>query len=282
MPFGLPVAIVMLAQTASGAAAYGPTPPAPPPKPPAVKTAATADPCLAAKTNADTRVILICGQKPQGYRLNPDVMEAKREIRSAGRPTRPGPGAYHDNSRCVVGPEGCATAGINLIGVALTAAEMASRLAKGKEIGRIKPGSVNFAVWWDGDDLRELLDKNHIDKWNWNTQKTERLVTADGCTSCNGTKATPSLSGDILGDWREEVIWPTNDGNELRIYTTTVPTKRRLFTLMEDPQYRLAIVWQNVAYNQPPHPSFFIGEGMKDPPKPKITIIKPKEATKAR
>ena len=161
MPLGLSVAIVMLTQTASGAAAYGPTPPAPPPKPPVVKTAATADPCLAAKTNADTRVILICGQKPQGYRLNPDVMEAKREIRSAGRPTRPGPGAYHDNSRCVVGPEGCATAGINLIGVALTAAEMASRLAKGKEIGSMfqtDPHPSEYQLYLEAKERREAKE----------------------------------------------------------------------------------------------------------------------------
>jgi NAD(P)-dependent dehydrogenase (short-subunit alcohol dehydrogenase family) len=29
---------------------------------------------------------------------------------------------------------------------------------------------------------------------------------------------------------------------------------------MHDPQYRLAIAWQNVGYNQPPHPGFFLGE----------------------
>jgi rhamnogalacturonan endolyase len=148
--------------------------------------------------------------------------------------------------------------------------------AKGEEIGQIKPGSCNFAVWWDGDVLRELLDRNHIDKWNWEKQTTDRIVTADGCTSCNGTKATPSLSADILGDWREEVIWPTTDGKELRIYTTTIPTDRRFYTFMHDPQYRLAIAWQNVAYNQPPHPSFYVGEGMKPPPRPKIVLIEPK------
>jgi rhamnogalacturonan endolyase len=149
--------------------------------------------------------------------------------------------------------------------------------AKGNEIGKTKPGSVNFAVWWDGDVLRELLDKNRIDKWNFKEQKTERILTAEGCHSNNGTKATPTLSGDLLGDWREEVIWPTDDGKELRIYTTTIPTDRRIVTLMHDPQYRLAIAWQNVAYNQPPHPSFYLGEGMKPPAKPKIQLVQSKE-----
>jgi rhamnogalacturonan endolyase len=132
--------------------------------------------------------------------------------------------------------------------------------AKGEEIGRVKPGSCNFAVWWDGDLLRELLDRNHISKWNWETQKTDRILTADDCRSNNGTKATPTLSADLLGDWREEVIWPTTDGKELRLYTTTSPTEHRLVTLMHDPVYRLAIAWQNVAYNQPPHPSMYLGD----------------------
>jgi rhamnogalacturonan endolyase len=150
--------------------------------------------------------------------------------------------------------------------------------AKGNEIGRTKPASCNFAVWWDGDPLRELLDKNHISKWNWEKQTTDRVLTADGCSSNNGTKATPCLSADLFGDWREEVVWRTEDNNELRIYTTTIPTELRIHTLMHDPQYRLAIAWQNVAYNQPPHPSFHLGEGMQPPPRPRITTAQPKVA----
>jgi len=88
--------------------------------------------------------------------------------------------------------------------------------------------------------------------------------------SNNGTKATPSLSGDLFGDWREEVIWRTTDSSALRIYTTTSVTDLRLHTLMHDPQYRVAIAWQNTAYNQPPHPSFFLGAGMSPPPAPNI------------
>jgi len=69
-------------------------------------------------------------------------------------------------------------------------------------------------------------------------------------------KATPVLSGDLLGDWREEVVWRTEDSSALRIYVSTIPTPHRLVTLLHDRQYRLALVWQNVGYNQPPHPSF--------------------------
>lgn len=145
--------------------------------------------------------------------------------------------------------------------------------AKGEKISGKTPRSCNFGVFWDGDLLSELLDRNTISKWNWEKETTETIFTAEGCTSNNGTKATPVLSADILGDWREEVIWRTTDNKELRIYTTTIPTKHRFYTFMHDPQYRLSIAWQNVGYNQPPHTSFYIGDDMKTPPRPGITTV---------
>ncbi|HEV7607424.1 MAG TPA: rhamnogalacturonan lyase [Steroidobacteraceae bacterium] len=132
------------------------------------------------------------------------------------------------------------------------------------------PSSVNHAVWWDADALREIEDANWISKWDWNTSTLTRLLTADGAASNNGTKQNATLTGDILGDWREEVIWRAADNASLRIYSTTIPATNRMFTLMHDPQYRVAIAWQNVGYNQPPHPSFFIGDGMTAPPAPNI------------
>ena len=149
---------------------------------------------------------------------------------------------------------------------------------KGEQISQRKPRSCNFGVWWDGDFLRELLNGNTISKWDWERETETVLVSATGCAANNGTKSTPCLSADIFGDWREEVIWRSSDNKELRIYTTTIPTDHRLYTLMHDPQYRLAVAWQNVGYNQPPHPGFFLGDGMKLPqPRPRITTdsIKP-------
>jgi rhamnogalacturonan endolyase len=129
----------------------------------------------------------------------------------------------------------------------------------------------------DGDVLSELQNSTNIDKWDYVNAKTTRLLDASvyGCRHINGTKSTPVLSGDMLGDWREEVIHRTADGKELRIFSTSIPTDRKFYTLMHDPQYRLSIAWQNVAYNQPPHTSFFMGDGMKDPPKPNIVYPKP-------
>ena len=121
------------------------------------------------------------------------------------------------------------------------------------------PSSSNFVIWWDGDLERELLDNNYISKYGGTNPI---LLLADGCSSNNGSKSNPALQADLFGDWREEVIWRTSDNDSLRIYTTTTETPYRLVTLMQDRQYRLAIAWQNVAYNQPPHTSFFVGKNM--------------------
>lgn len=126
----------------------------------------------------------------------------------------------------------------------------------GKIITDQKPNSCNFTLYWDADSLVELLDHVSISKWNWETETTELLLKAEGVVSNNGSKGNPCLSGDILGDWREEVIWASKEQNELRIYSTTIPANNRKPTLMSDRQYRLAIAWQNVAYNQPPHTSY--------------------------
>ncbi|WP_339239294.1 rhamnogalacturonan lyase [Paenibacillus sp. FSL R5-0517] len=142
--------------------------------------------------------------------------------------------------------------------------------AKGQKLGTTLPSSTNFGIWWDGDLLRELLDSNRIDKWNYTNSTTMNLLTASGVSSNNGTKSTPNLQADLFGDWREEVVWRTNDSSALRIYTTTAVTDKRIYTLMHDPVYRLGVAWQNVAYNQPPHTGFYLGEGMNPPPVPNI------------
>ncbi|HEY4148951.1 MAG TPA: rhamnogalacturonan lyase [Chitinophagaceae bacterium] len=148
---------------------------------------------------------------------------------------------------------------------------------KGQQIG-VSPRSVNFRIWWDGDLLSELLDGTRIDKWDYTNSKLDNIFDAKqfNCLSNNGTKANPALSADILGDWREEVIYRTADSKELRIFSTTIPTDYRLYTLMHNPQYRLGVAWQNVGYNQPPYTDYYLGDGMKMPPRPSITVIKAK------
>ncbi|MCM5529826.1 rhamnogalacturonan lyase [Parasegetibacter sp. NRK P23] len=145
---------------------------------------------------------------------------------------------------------------------------------KGNKIAEKTP-PVNMGIYWDGDELSEILNGTFIGKWDYLNQTTHKLLDAReyGCASNNGTKQNPVLSADIFGDWREEMIVRSADNKELRIFSTTIPTSRRFYTFMHDPQYRLSIAWQNVAYNQPPHTSFYIGPGMKDPPKPGIKTV---------
>lgn len=133
-----------------------------------------------------------------------------------------------------------------------------------------KPSTMNFAIWWDGDLLREMLDGTTISKWNQSSLSTILNAGTNGAASNNGTKSTPGLSADLFGDWREEVIFRNSNDSQLMIYTTTTPSDHRLYTLMHDPQYRVAIAWQNTAYNQPPHPGFFLGDGMTAQPVPDI------------
>ncbi|HEU4668125.1 MAG TPA: rhamnogalacturonan lyase, partial [Arthrobacter sp.] len=151
--------------------------------------------------------------------------------------------------------------------------------AKGERIADKIP-AANFLAWWDGDLLREIVDHDFdaaagvgvptISKWNWEANSSDRLLTAAGTRSNNHTKGNPSLQADLLGDWREELAFPSSDSTELRIYTSTSPTEVRLRTLMHDTVYRTAVARENVAYNQPPHPSFFIGEGMEQPAAPAV------------
>jgi rhamnogalacturonan endolyase len=123
--------------------------------------------------------------------------------------------------------------------------------------------STNMAVWWDGDLLRELLDKNTVSKYDWKEKQVKPLQVFEGTVSNNGTKANPCLQGDILGDWREEVMMKTEDETALRIYSTTIPTQYRFHTFLQDPVYRASITAQNVAYNQPTEVGFYFGNELK-------------------
>ena len=118
--------------------------------------------------------------------------------------------------------------------------------------------SINFGIWWDGDLLRELLDRSAVTKYDWENRQVVELQRLDGQFN-NGTKSNPCLSADLLGDWREEVLTRNRESTELRLYVTTIPTGYRINCLMEDIPYRLSVATQNVAYNQPPEPGFYIG-----------------------
>ena len=153
------------------------------------------------------------------------------------------------------------------------------KTAEGEEIATDIP-AANFVTWWDGDLTREITDHDYseevgagvptVSKWDPETQSEVELLRAEGMYTNNGTKGTPMLQADLFGDWREELVVRHQSGDALRITTTTDVTEHRIATLMHDSQYRQAVAWQNTSYNQPPHPSFFIGAGMAEPPMPSI------------
>lgn len=158
------------------------------------------------------------------------------------------------------------------------------RSAKGELISTEIP-AANFVALWDGDLLSEIVDHDFDDgrregvptvsTWDYENATEVEIERFEGTRSNNDTKGNPALQADLLGDWREELVYRTEDSSALRIFTTTDVTEHRLRTLMSDPQYRLSIGWQNVAYNQPPHTSYFLGEGMETPAAPSLRYTTP-------
>ena len=142
-------------------------------------------------------------------------------------------------------------------------------------VGSSKGGSLNFRMYWDGTVQDALLDGNVLDKYDDSKGKFTQLVSFASLgpsSTCNSTKNTPNLSADILGDWREELILyhvadDTDQETYLGIYTTNIKTSYTVPTLMHDHTYRMAICWQNVAYNQPPH----LGYNLADSVAPRLT-----------
>ena len=131
---------------------------------------------------------------------------------------------------------------------------------------------ANFAIYWDGDIGREIEDGNAVYKWSVHGEEVNAIFKAVGTHSINASKSNPSIQADIFGDWREELIFPTDDFEHLRIYTTTTPTKYRIPTLMSDSAYRNAVGWQNNCYNQTTHLSYYLGYDTKMIPVPQVYI----------
>ena len=161
------------------------------------------------------------------------------------------------------------------------------RSASGELIDTDIP-AANFVAKWDGDLLSEIVDHEFDDEagegvpviyeWDYENAAQVPIFEPEGVRTNNHTKGNPALQADLLGDWREELIYRTADSTALRLFTTTDLTEHRLRTLLSDSQYRLAVAWQHVAYNQPPHTSYFLGEGMETPPAPHLAYTRPAPA----
>ena len=118
---------------------------------------------------------------------------------------------------------------------------------------------LNFRIYWDGDLGSEILDSPGTAKeaavWDF---ENGRLFTSSNCNMNNDSKNNPCFQGDLIGDWREEIV--VRCGTNVRIYTSGMDTNYSFPCLWLDHQYRQAMVWQMMAYNQPPHLSYFLGE----------------------
>lgn len=124
----------------------------------------------------------------------------------------------------------------------------------------------NFKVWWDGDLLSELLDETKINKF-----AGARLLTAYKNGAVEEARGAPAFYGDIIGDWREEVIFEKGDHTELQIFTTSIPSSVRLYTLAHNPGYRNCFTYKG--YMQSNHVDYYLGEGMSTPPRPNIKLV---------
>ena len=144
-----------------------------------------------------------------------------------------------------------------------TVMELSTPLPQQGGVGGESRISMNFGIWWDGDLLRELLDRSTVSKYDWQNRQIVDLQKFDGQFN-NGTKSNPCLAADLLGDWREEVLVRNSESTELRLYVTTIPTDYRINCLMEDIPYRLSVATQNVAYNQPSEPGYYLGPDRTD------------------
>jgi len=177
---GVPLALALLAQSAASAAA---TQPVQPPSAPA-KAATAGDACSPAQAKPDTRTIVICAQRPNGYRLNPDVGQAKREAHSGGRP--PSPYEQPRPDCASVGPFPCVSAGIPLFAAAVTAAEMAKRLAEGKEIGsmfKTDPHPSEYQLYLEAKARREAAEAEKAAAAKAKAEAAAKAKAASGSTA---------------------------------------------------------------------------------------------------
>lgn len=135
-----------------------------------------------------------------------------------------------------------------------------------EQIGDFYP-SQSFRVYWDGDVQDELIENAVMKKWNGSDFVELKLEGKnfqewDNCGQ--GGKGGASIQADLFGDWREEIIcWNQNDSTSLNVFTTNIPSNYRVPTLMHDHVYRLCVAWQNVAYNQPPHLSYYLPDAVE-------------------
>ncbi len=168
---------------------------------------------------------------------------------------------------------------------------------KGSEMFSTQPGIFNAkgaqiysnhpfppeAIWWDADLSREFVatvgssaEAPAISKFNPATPGSFARIytiyneTPPGVYQAYGGR--PAFWGDILGDWREELLCVANDNSELRIYTAKTVAPNRIYTLMHNPQYRCQTTTKG--YAQASYVDYHLGTGMTIPQPPPMVDAK--------
>ncbi len=140
------------------------------------------------------------------------------------------------------------------------------RMDNGNTIGTGQP-YPNFRIWWDGDLLAENLHDGKVEEWNGGRLLTTWNAAIGGAA---GTyRNAPMFYGDILGDWREEIVMTSYDSTQLIVFTTPTPTTTRLYTPAHNPAYRNSMTMKG--YQQSHYTDYFLGDGMSTPPAPNIS-----------
>jgi len=129
----------------------------------------------------------------------------------------------------------------------------------------------NFKLWWDGDVFAELLNSENVSKWDYTTGSERRLLSAGKYGAVDSWRDAAQFHGDIMGDWREEIIFGSYDNSEIKIFTTTDPTDIRLYTLPHNPGYRNCMTTKG--YQQSHLVDYYLGDSMSIPPAPNITMV---------
>ncbi len=155
-----------------------------------------------------------------------------------------------------------------------------------------KPNSCNMGIWFGGELNRQLLDGTTIEYSGpgfpqssaADAKNVTRILTGYkyNVTSINSSKNNPCWYGDILGDWREEVIWPAPNENAIYIFSTWIPTEHAYPWLMTDHVYEMSAINQNIGYNQPNQLGYYLGSDAPGEYPTAIEAVKVSETSKAQ
>ncbi len=141
----------------------------------------------------------------------------------------------------------------------------------------ITEGSMIFpteGVWWDGLLDRERLaspDGNGFNAYvgKFNNSRLIEMAKISDWTVSSTYGVRPMYFGDMIGDWRDEVILRRGDETAcsgIIGFTTDYPTDVSLYCLQQNPAYRMQCTTRG--YYQSPFPDYYLGFDMPTPPLP--------------